>query len=138
MSRIYVARSVKLSKWGGDVGVGKELFKVGCAEEPLDSLIASGWAGETDWKLLGADDVGEMSEEDAVAAIARREKMIDPNLYPKLKGAVGVFRIKPTSVENHILIARALDGAAHLEIKLKPKDFADYLIQIVTRRQGAQ
>lgn len=133
MSHLYVARSVKLSKWGADVGVSKHLFKVGCTDSPLEPLITLGWAGETDWKLLGADEVGEVSEEEAIARIARREKMIDPSLYPRIKGTTGIFRLKPSSVENHILIARALDGAAHLEVKLKPQDFADYLIHIVKR-----
>jgi hypothetical protein len=60
--------------------------------------------------------------------------MIDPNLYPKLKGAVGVFRLTPARVENHILVTRALAGQSdRAELKLKPADFADYLVHNMLR-----
>jgi len=73
-------------------------------------------------------------EEEALARLARKEKVIEPNLYPKLKGANGVFRLAPTRVESHIIVTRALAGDSdRIEIKLKPTDFADYLIHNALR-----
>ena len=75
----------------------------------------------------------ELTEAEAIERLGRRERMIDPNLYPKLKGAAGVFRVNATHVENHIIVARALAGNSdRLELKLKPADFAAYLISAAT------
>jgi hypothetical protein len=73
--------------------------------------------------------VDGLDEGDAIERVARKEKLIDPKIYPKLRGAVGVFKVVPAHVENHILVSRALAGEAErIELKLKPADFADYLI----------
>ena len=129
MTTIYVARSSKLSKWASDVGLSKHVFKLGCTEEDLKALVAAGWAGETDWVVIKKQAVDGLAEADAVERVARREKLIDPKFYPKLKGASGVFKVVPAHVENHILVSRALAGSAErVELKLKPADFADYLI----------
>lgn len=129
MAKIYVARSSKLSKWASDVGLSKHLFKLGCTEEDPKALVAAGWAGETDWQLVKQQAVEGLTEAEAVGRVARKEKLIDPNIYPKLRGAVGVFKVLPAHVENHILVSRALAGdAERIELKLKPADFADFLI----------
>jgi hypothetical protein len=129
MPMIYVARSSKLSKWASDVGLSKHVFKLGCTEEDPKALAAAGWAGETDWQLVKKQAVDGLTEAEAVERVARKEKLIDPNIYPKLRGAVGVFKVLPAHVENHILVSRALAGEAErIELKLKPADFADYLI----------
>jgi hypothetical protein len=134
MVAIYVARSAKLGRWASDVGLGRHVYKVGVAEGDPKAIAVQGWAGETDWTIVRKREVEELSEEETLARLARKEKMIDPNLYPKLKGATGVFRLAAPQVENHLLVTRALAGdGGRVEIKLKPADFADYLIHNALR-----
>ncbi len=134
MSTLYVARSVKLGRWASDVGLGKNVYKVGVADGDPKALAAAGWAGETDWAILRKMAVEGLSEEEALDRLGRKEKMIDPKLYPKLKGAAGVVRLTPARVENHILVTRALAGQSdRAELKLKPTDYADYLIHNAMR-----
>ncbi len=134
MPVLFVARSVKLGRWGSDVGLGKHVYKVGIADEDPKTLAATGWAGESDWKIVRTCDVEGLSEEEALQRLSRKERMIDPNFYPKLKGAAGVFRLRAEQVENHILVSRALAGDSdRVDLKLKPADFADYLIHNAMR-----
>jgi hypothetical protein len=134
MPVLFVARSVKLGRWGSDVGLGKHVYKVGIADSDPKTLAATGWAGESDWKIVRTRDVEGLSEDEALERLARKERMIDPNLYPKLKGAAGVFRLRAEQVENHILGSRALAGDSdRVDLKLKPVDFADYLIHNAMR-----
>ena len=134
MSILYVARSAKLGKWASDVGLGKNVYKIGVTESDPKALAAAGWAGETDWTIVRKTTVEDLSEAEALDRLCRKEKMVDPNLYPKLKGAAGVFRLTPARVENHIVVTRALAGQSdRIEIKLKPTDYADYLIHNTLR-----
>ena len=134
MGILYVARSVKLGRWASDVGLGKNVYKVGVADGDPKALAAAGWAGETDWAILRKMAVEGLSEEEALDRLGRKEKMIDPKLYPKLKGAAGMVRLTPARVENHILVTRALAGQSdRAELKLKPTDYADYLIHNTMR-----
>jgi hypothetical protein len=134
MEFLFVARSARLSRWASDVGLGRHVYKVGVTAEDPKIAAARGWAGETDWTIVRKQQIEELSEDQALARLGAKEKMIDPNLYPKLKGAVGVFRLAAPRVENHILVSRALTGeGGPAEIKLRPGDFADYLIHNATR-----
>ena len=134
MGVLFVARSAKLCRWASDVGLGKHVYKVGVAEGDPKSLAAAGWAGETDWIVTRKQAVEDLGEEEALARLGRKERIIEPNLYPKLKGAAGVFRLAPTRVESHIIVTRALAGDSdRVDIKLKPADFADYLIHNALR-----
>jgi len=134
MPVLFVARSVKLGRWGSDVGLGKHVYKIGVADDDPKTLAAAGWAGETDWKIVRSREVEGLSEEEVLERLARKERMIDPNLYPKLKGTAGVFRLRAEQVENHILVSRALAGDSdRLDLKLKAADFADYLIHNAMR-----
>jgi hypothetical protein len=134
MSTIYVARSTALGKWASDVGLSKHVYKIGVTDEPVKPLIEAGWAGETDWTLVKQDAIDGVAEDEAVERLAKKEKMIDPRLYPRIKGTAGIFKVLPAHVENHIIVARALAGGAErIEIKLKPADFAAYLIHNARR-----
>jgi len=134
MTTLYVARSVKLGKWASDVGLGKHVYKIGVTDGDPKAAAASGWAGESDWTIVRKEEVDALDEDEAIDRLAAKERMIDPNLYPKLKGARGVFRLTETRVENHILVSRALAGDSdRTELKLKPADFAAYLIHNAKR-----
>jgi len=129
MGVIYVARSANFSKWASEVGITKHVFKIGYAADDPTPLIEAGWGGETDWALAGQREADGVSEDDLIARLARKEKMIDPVYYPRLRGATGIFKVPPEHVENHILITRALAGESDRKvIKLKPAHFADYMI----------
>src|ERR1051325_5903424 len=129
MPVLFVARSAKLARWASDVGFGKHVYKIGVCDEDPKELASVGWAGETDWKIVRQDEVEGLPEDEAIERLARREKAIDPKLYPKLKGAAGVFRVSPEHVENHIIVGRALAGDSdRVDLKLKPADFAAYLV----------
>jgi hypothetical protein len=134
MATLYVARSARLCRWASDVGLGKHVYKVGVASGDPKPLAAAGWAGETDWAIIRKHMVEDLSEEKALSRLGHKEKVIEPNLYPKLKGVSGVFRLAPTRVESHIIVTRALAGESdRIEVKLKPTDFADYLIHNTLR-----
>jgi len=134
MPVLYVARSAKLGRWSSDVGLGKHTYKVGVCDDDPKALATAGWAGETDWKIVRRDEVEGLSEAEAIEHLGRKERMIDPNIYPKLKGASGVFRVAATRVENHIIVSRALAGDSdRLDLKLKPADFAAYLVHNALR-----
>lgn len=134
MSVIYVARSVKFGKWASDVGLSKHVFKVGVSDGDPKPLIEQGWGGETDWTLVKKQDVEGLNEEEALARLARKAKQIDAAYYPRLRGAAGVFKVLPEHVENHILVGRVMQNLSErIDLKLKPADYADYLIHNALR-----
>lgn len=130
MTFVYVAASKTVQEWTANVGVGKNVYRVGvvdAAEDIAPSL--EGVAGASDWKvLMSAEWDGD--EESTLARLAKKEKVIDPNYYPKLKGASGVVKVDPMAVENSMLIAFALDNVQPPKnFKVKPVDIAQYLIK---------
>jgi hypothetical protein len=129
MTVIYVAHSRKFSEWAADVGLSKHVYKVGCTDEPVKPLVATGWAGETDWTLVKQQDAPDLTEEAVLTRLGRRERVIDPKYYPRIRDATGLFKVDPTHVESHIIVSRALESGGERDpIRLKPADFATYLI----------
>jgi len=134
MGHVYVARSATLGKWASDVGLSKHIYKLGFTEEPVAAVIAAGWAGLTDWKLVKQQTADGLDEAALIYRVAGKVKPVDPGLYPRIKGTLGVFKVVPTQVENHIVLTKALAGEERdVEVKLKPLDFAAFLIHLATR-----
>ena len=137
MAVIYVARSKTLSDWGSSVGISKHLFKVGVTPETAKHAIAElnqqACAGTEDWRLLKADDAGELTENEVLERLAVKTRVIDPNYYPRIKGAVGIFRVKTQDVENSMLVERAVVRDESLDFKLKTSDYGAYLIKNARR-----
>jgi hypothetical protein len=132
MGFIYVAQSKALAKWGADVGLGKNLYRVGYADSP-EEVLKQPACGESDWTLVRKEAAEGFDDAAVIERLKLKEKMVDPNLYPRLKGMLGVFKVKPENAENHILVSKALAGVHDLQIKIKPADIAGYLIHNVLR-----
>lgn len=132
MGYVFVARSGALSDWGSDVGLGKHLFKLGYAEDSAEAAVkemaAANHGGVADWTLVRKEQVPDGDETALVDRLARKEKMLEAALYPRLKGATGVFKVKIANVEKHLLMRQALDNQALTAPKPKATDFAAYLI----------
>jgi hypothetical protein len=136
MSVVFVAASKTLQAWGADVGLTKSLYAIGVADDAnaaLEAMNAEGYGGQADWKLIKKQAVDGADEATAIERLAKREKQVDPKLYPKIRGAEGIFKIKPENVENHMLVKRALASQSELKaVKAKPADIATYLIANAT------
>jgi hypothetical protein len=133
VTAVYVATSKSLAGWAADVGLTKHVYKLGVAEGAADDAIKAlnddGFAGESDWRLLKAQEVDGLEEADAIERLAKKEKMVDPNYYPKIRDAIGIFKVKIGNVANHLLVKRALAGDEQKLDKVKTADIAAYLIQ---------
>jgi hypothetical protein len=139
MPVVFVASSRDLGKWGGDVGLTKHIYKLGVAEESAEAAVKAmndnAAAGFADWKLLKTEEVEGADEDALIARLSQREKMVDPGLYPKIRGERGIFKVKPENVENHFLVKHALENEqAELKaFKATPVDVGTYLITSATR-----
>jgi hypothetical protein len=139
MPVVFVASSRDLGKWGADVGLTKHIYKLGVAEESAEDAVnamnENATGGFSDWKLLKNETLEGADEEALIARLAQREKMVDPGLYPKIRGARGIFKVKPDNVENHFLVKHALENEqAELKaFKATPADVGQYLITSALR-----
>lgn len=128
MAILYVATSKTLQEWGADVGLGKNLYKVGLADGQTPEETLDGFAGQGDWKVLKTTEV-DFGEDELLARLGRREKLVDPTYYPKLRGAQGIVKANPPAIENSMLVAMALDNKQPPKnFKVKPADVAAYLV----------
>jgi hypothetical protein len=132
---LFVARCAELSKWASDVGLSKHAYKLGVTEAPIKEVLAAGWSGFAGWTLIKKQEgVDGLDNDAATASVAVRVKMIDPALYPRIRGETGIFKVTPAQVENHIVLTRALAGTQESgEIKVSHPDFADFLIHNALR-----
>jgi hypothetical protein len=129
MATIYVAASKANQEWASDVGLGKNVFKLGVVEDGPPEEALAGFAGQDDWKVLAAEDAGELTEAEALDKLGRKHKPVDPTYYPKLRGATGLFRINVAAVENAMLVAIALENREPPKnFKVKPADIAKNMI----------
>src|SRR5260370_24580536 len=100
MPILYVARSPKLGRWASDVGLGKNIYKVGMADGDPKALAAAGWAGESDWTIVRKTAVDDLSEAEALDRLGRKEKTIHPNRYPTPKEPAVQHCPTPTPAHN--------------------------------------
>jgi hypothetical protein len=133
MPLIYVAVSKALQAWGSDIGISKHIYKVGLADDAKADMAKvmndAGALGQTDWKIIAKRDVTELSDEDEMLArLALRLKMIDPTYYPKLKGTRSVFKVNPLDVDTHMIMKQTMAGEQPKVVKQKPADIGNYLI----------
>lgn len=134
MPVVFVAVSKTLAAWGGDVGLTKHLYYLGVADETAEAAVAAmnadSFAGQSDWKVLKKEKVDVADHAALLAQLAGREKMVDPAVYPKIRGVRGIFKVKPENVENQLMVQKALaDQNQELKaFKLKPADIGGYLI----------
>ena len=139
MSVVFVASSRNLGKWGADVGLTKHIYKLGVAEESAETAVKemndATVAGFDDWKLVLHEEIEGAEDEALIARLAPRERMVDPGLYPKIRGARGIFKVKPENVESHFLVKFVLENQqSELKAyKLTPEDIGKYLITSATR-----
>lgn len=137
MAVIYVARSRTLADWGSSVGISKHLFRVGVtpgtAKQAVAELNEQACAGSQDWRLLKADDAGDLAEDEVWQRLAVKARAVDPDYYPRIRGARGIFRVTTQEVENSMLVERAIARDESLHFKLKPSDYGAYLIKNARR-----
>jgi len=133
MPVVYVAKSKSLEKWGADHGLTKHVYKLGVApdsgEAAVERLNAEAVGGHTDWKLVTEKEVEDAAEAEMLERLGKKTKAVDPTYYPGLKGARGIFKIKPVDIERSVLVGQAVAGEEMKPVKINAASIADYLIK---------
>ena len=130
MPIVFIAHSKQAATWGGDVGLGKNIFLLSTADDAdaAAAFLAAKPCGAEDWVLLKKEEVEAADAELLQNKLAVKEKRVDPTLYPRLRGFQGLYKVKIENVENHLMVKKALEGEAPKIIKVKPVDIAGYLL----------
>jgi hypothetical protein len=135
MAIVYVASSKGLANWGADHGLTKHCYKIGVtdgtAEAAVEELNAGEHAGHTDWKLAKQIETDE-DEAAILARVGAKEKLVDPNYYPGIKKAPGIFKVKLATVESRLLMEQTLRGENPHVVKVKATDIVDHLVKLAT------
>lgn len=133
---LYVARSPKLQKWGAEVGLTKEIYKLGLADDRAEAAIkalnADSHAGADDWRLVAGKETEATNESALIERLARRERMVDPALYPRIKGVQGIFKVRTANVERHLLMKSAYGESDEKVTRIKPEHVGEYLLHAAT------
>lgn len=133
MPVVFVAKSKGLEKWGADHGLTKHVYKLGVAEDSAEAAVerlnASAAAGHTDWKLVTKKEVEAADEAEVLVRLGRKTKAVDPAYYPGIKGASGIFKVKPVDIERSVLVGQAVAGEVMKPVKINAASVADYLIK---------
>jgi hypothetical protein len=111
------------------------LYKVGVADDSaeaaVEALNQAAYAGATDWQLVKAAPT-DKNEAAVTEKLSRKEKLVEPNFYPKIQGATGILKVKLANVQNRLLVQQMMSGDDEKKAtskKPKPPDIAEYLIQ---------
>lgn len=133
MPVVFVAKSKGLEKWGADHGLTKHVYKLGVAEDSgeaaVERLNASAAGGHADWKLVKEKEVEAANEAEVLERLGRKTKAVDPAYYPGIKGARGIFKVKPVDIERSVLVGQAVAGEEMKPVKINATSIADYLIK---------
>lgn len=133
MPVVFVAKSKGLEKWGADHGLTKHVYKLGVAEDSgeaaVERLNAGAAGGHADWKLVKEKEVEVADEAEVLERLGRKTKAVDPAYYPGIKGARGIFKVKPVDIERSVLVGQAVAGEEMKPVKINAASIADYLIK---------
>lgn len=135
MPIVYVAMSITMQEWGADVGVSKQLYKIGLTDgnpqDAIGELCGESYAGHTDWQLAASREAEGVDAETILQRAGERQKVLDPLYYPRIKGAKDIVKLDQRKVEANIVIKKTMEGKASKVPKLKPADMAEFLIESV-------
>ena len=90
-------------------------------------------AAADDWKLVRSIEAGGLVADELAKRLAAAGIVIDPDYYPKLRRAANIVRVRPETVENSLLVEKAMANEANLNAKIKPADIADWIFRLLLR-----